>query len=457
MPYYRTIYGTHYHMEYGCHGATIACDTNGLSPCSDCCGVGKSITLGGSSPSQGSEDAFVAGGTPNPKIMGDASPFEEPISFEPRSAPSAEPSALPVVPTIITQGHYDGRIPPRPERNPGWLKELVTTQPYAFLQTNKHLGQNIDSLFLGGSNAYGLELDGSDVDVRGFAMRDASDILLGRDFETVTDLETDTTIYSFDKFLNLLGNCNPNIIEFLGLAPDAYERMGDAGRAIHGNKAAFLSKRAAKTFGGYAMSQLNRLENALGRNARTEQAKARMERRSLEKTLSHFADTYASYKKGTASISLTPNSGDKVLIDISMRGVDMSEVKEMLDQTHAVAKSYDRLTARNRKKDPYHLAKHMCHLIRLYRMGREILRGDGVITDRGDAGDRDFLMEIKLGKYLRRNGTEIDSEFFEIVEEDGRKFDEAARQSNLPDEQNTEVINRIKERENLRVIGKKFF
>ena len=37
MPY-RTRYGKHYHMEQGCHGAEIPCGTEGLTPCSDCCG-----------------------------------------------------------------------------------------------------------------------------------------------------------------------------------------------------------------------------------------------------------------------------------------------------------------------------------------------------------------------------------------------------------------------------------
>lgn len=457
MPYYRTMYGSHYHMTYGCHGATIACDINGLTPCSDCCGT-SGLTLGGSGPRHGSDEAMMAGGTPTPDAAGIFSldPTQEMPEVAPRQEEPTPASTL-FVPAIKRGARYDGQIPPRPDREHGWLRQLTQTQPYEFLRTNAHLGDHIDSLFLGGSNAYGLELDGSDVDVRGFAMRDASDILLGRDYETVVDLETDTTIYSFDKFLTLLGQCNPNIIEFLGLPPDAYERMGDAGRAIHGNKSAFLSKRAAKTFGGYAMSQLNRLENAIGRNARTEEAKTRMERRSLEKALGSFSDTYESYRNGTAHISVDPKSESELLLDIDMHGVSISEVNEMLGQTRSVAKSYDRLTARNRKKDPYHLAKHMCHLVRLYRMGREILQGDGVITDRGDAGDRDFLMEIKLGKYINKAGTEIVPEFFDIVEEDGRKFDEAARRTRLPDEQNTDIINRIKERENLRVIGKRFF
>ena len=49
MPY-KTKYGSHYHMEEGCHGATIPCDTNGLEPCSDCCGTkGDGGAAGGSS------------------------------------------------------------------------------------------------------------------------------------------------------------------------------------------------------------------------------------------------------------------------------------------------------------------------------------------------------------------------------------------------------------------------
>ena len=39
MPY-RTQFGSHYHEIYGCHGATIPCDTKGLEPCSDCCAGG---------------------------------------------------------------------------------------------------------------------------------------------------------------------------------------------------------------------------------------------------------------------------------------------------------------------------------------------------------------------------------------------------------------------------------
>lgn len=51
MPF-KTQYGSHYHMTEGCHGATIPCDTTGLTPCSDCCGMQAGSSLsGGSAPS----------------------------------------------------------------------------------------------------------------------------------------------------------------------------------------------------------------------------------------------------------------------------------------------------------------------------------------------------------------------------------------------------------------------
>lgn len=67
MPY-KTEYGSHYHMTYGCHGATIACDAAGLSPCSDCCGSGG----GGAGNTQTGDDTGFAEGTAS-GVMADSS------------------------------------------------------------------------------------------------------------------------------------------------------------------------------------------------------------------------------------------------------------------------------------------------------------------------------------------------------------------------------------------------
>ena len=83
------------------------------------------------------------------------------------------------------------------------IKDKLKSKEYDFLRTDKNLGNNIIILTLGGSHAYGMDKEGSDLDVRGIALNSKSDILLGTDFEQVVDVDTDTTMYSFNKMIQL--------------------------------------------------------------------------------------------------------------------------------------------------------------------------------------------------------------------------------------------------------------
>ena len=83
---------------------------------------------------------------------------------------------------------------------------LLNTQPYAFLKTHPILKNNIMFLTLGGSHAYGTNVPGSDIDVRGCAFNRVSDLLGMTNFEQVIDNEIDTTVYSFRKLIPLLLN-----------------------------------------------------------------------------------------------------------------------------------------------------------------------------------------------------------------------------------------------------------
>lgn len=141
------------------------------------------------------------------------------------------------------------------------IKKAVAGEEYNFLEKNKHLGKNVILLGLGGSHAYGTDIDTSDLDIRGCALNSKEEILCGEDFEQVTDVPTDTTIYSFMKLIRLLTNCNPNTIEILGLKPEHYIYLSDTGREMLDNRKMFLSKMAVKSFSGYATAQFHRLEN----------------------------------------------------------------------------------------------------------------------------------------------------------------------------------------------------
>ena len=110
------------------------------------------------------------------------------------------------------------------------IRKALHGEAYDFLRTNPHLGSRVMLLGLGGSHAYGTDTETSDLDIRGCAVLSKAEILCGESFEQVTDVATDTTIYAFPKLIHLLKDCNPNTIEILGLKPEHYLYLSEAGR-----------------------------------------------------------------------------------------------------------------------------------------------------------------------------------------------------------------------------------
>ena len=71
------------------------------------------------------------------------------------------------------------------------IKTMLQEDRYSFLRSNDHLGDNIIFLTLGGSHAYGTNIETSDVDIRGCALNKKSDIIGLSSFEQVVNTETD--------------------------------------------------------------------------------------------------------------------------------------------------------------------------------------------------------------------------------------------------------------------------
>lgn len=185
------------------------------------------------------------------------------------------------------------------------LEKVVQGAEYDFLRENPHLGSNIMFLTLGGSHAYGTNVPGSDVDVRGVTGDSKYDLLGFGTFEQVVEQSTDTTIYGFRKLVSLLINCNPNVIEMLGSKPDNYLMVSPEGQMLLDNKALFLSKKALYSFGGYANDQLRRLQMGLLQNDVNTDMKEEFALRSVQRVLS--GPTYSTTlrpKRKTISTSL---------------------------------------------------------------------------------------------------------------------------------------------------------
>lgn len=121
------------------------------------------------------------------------------------------------------------------------FRELANSSEYDFLRDDKRLGDNIILLTLGGSYAYGMNNENSDVDFRGIALNSKEEILLGEDFEQVLGGE-DAVIYSFSKIIELLSKSNPNTVEMLGCRPEHYIILNEIGKELLKTEKCFFRK-----------------------------------------------------------------------------------------------------------------------------------------------------------------------------------------------------------------------
>jgi len=333
------------------------------------------------------------------------------------------------------------------------IKEMVKGEQYDFLRTNPHLDGRIIFLTLGGSHAYGTNVATSDVDIRGCALNRPQDILGSSVFEQVVNTQTDTTVYSFNKLISLLVNCNPNTIEMLGCKPEHYIEMNDIGREMIDNRKMFLSQRAVNSFGGYATQQLRRLENALARD-RLPQAKAQEHVRSaLERSLKSFGDRYTSFENGGITLftadSQRTDIDREVFCNIHIDSYPAKEFSTLLNTLSSVVGNYEKLNHRNHKKDENHLDKHAMHLIRLYLTGLDILENEEIVTYREK--DLDLLRSVRRGDYRNRDGT-YKPEFFEMVERYEQRLRYAADNTSLPKEPDMRRIEDFKMSVNRRAL-----
>lgn len=113
-----------------------------------------------------------------------------------------------------------------------------------------------------GSHAYGTDRPDSDDDYRGVYVAPTTDLYrLSRPAESFDRQDPDTTLYELAKFAKLAAACNPTALEILWAEP---LHLTDAGRRLRLHRNIFLSRRALKTYGGYAHQQLAKATKGIG-------------------------------------------------------------------------------------------------------------------------------------------------------------------------------------------------
>ena len=321
------------------------------------------------------------------------------------------------------------------------FRQLMRTEAYDFLREDKRLGDRIILLGLGGSYAYGTNNENSDVDFRGITLNLPSDLLGLTVFEQYEDMKTDTVIYAFNKIVKLLLDCNPNTCEILGLDEEQYLIRTELGQELLDNRGLFLSKRAVKSFGGYAGAQLRRLQNAAARDALPQTEKEKHILNSVRNALNDFERRYSSFDKGRIHLyidkSENPDLETEIFVDADYQHLPLRDYENMWSVMHNVVKDYDKVGKRNRKKDDDHLNKHAMHLIRLFMMAIDILEKGEIRTKRKK--DLDLLLKIRNGGFQKEDKT-FSSEFYDILADYELRMEKASNESCLPDNPDMERV-----------------
>lgn len=323
------------------------------------------------------------------------------------------------------------------------IKQKVASKEYNFLRENEHLGKNIILLGLGGSHAYGTNTETSDLDVRGIAVNRKEEILSNIHFdEQFINEKTDTTIYSFNKMITLLSNCNPNTIEILGLKPEHYLYIGSVGKELLDHSHMFLSKKCVQSFGGYANSQLRRLDNKTVRLVdQTKREKHILN--SIQNAFVTFPDKYFPFKDGDIKLyidnAVQEGYDTEIFMDVNLRHYPLRDYKSMWSEMNNIVKDYSKIGKRHKHAIEHEkLSKHMMHLVRLFYTCFDILENERIITYRKE--EHDLLMDIRNDKYLDNNRQPI-PEFFELVDELEKRLDYDKVNTSLPDNPDYNRIN----------------
>lgn len=244
-----------------------------------------------------------------------------------------------------------------------------------------------------GSNAYGFSSPDSDLDIRGMAIP-PKEYFLGfcRRFEQYEDSVNDIVIYNIQKYFQLARAVNPNIIELIFIDnPNLIKLETVWSRMIKDCRNEFLSMKCRHTFSGYAFAQLNRIK---------------VHKKWIDNPPDHKPIREEFGLKPDEIISFSQLQAVRKVVETghNIETMAMQLIQKETSYKNALNEWQDYQTwlrTRNPKRADIEKqwgydCKHACHLVRLLRMGYEILSEGRVIVERPDAVE---LRSIRNGAW----------------------------------------------------------
>lgn len=287
-----------------------------------------------------------------------------------------------------------------------------------------------------GSHAYGTNTAGSDEDFRGIAIP-PSEYFFGflKSFENLVRNDPDVTIFDIRKFFKLAIENNPNVLEILFVDPSDIISASPLGEELLAIRDQFISRAAKERFLGYAKAQAHRIKTHrrwilnppaappsrtdFGLTEKMEIPKdqllvvwSQMQKKVDEwrpdfEPFSEPQQIYLQNKVANVLAEMEITSSTEWMCAARTLGYSENFIQLLQKEKEFEGRKADWghyqqwLNNRNEKRAELERkylydTKHGAHLVRLLRMGREILTQGKVIVRRPDAAE---LLEIRNGKW----------------------------------------------------------
>jgi hypothetical protein len=324
---------------------------------------------------------------------------------------------------------------------------------------------------ISGSRAYGLDTASSDTDIRGVFILPESDFYSLDYIGQINNESNDIVYYELRKFIDLCANNNPNILEMLNVPERCVLHRHPLFKTIAMNL--FLSKQCESSFANYAYSQIKKarglekkIVNPMEKerksildfcyvldNGKSIDLKTFLSIHELNPTncglsrIPHMRDCYNLYHSiefnfsgivrnetsNDVSLSNIPKGENPIAMFFFNKDGYSSYCKKYREYWDWVEKRNDVRYSTTIVHGKNYDAKNMMHTFRLLHMAKEIAVQGKIIVERPD---RDFLLEIKEGKY----------EYEELVEKAEYLKEELIKlykTSHLPNVPDIDLINAL--------------
>jgi predicted nucleotidyltransferase len=283
-----------------------------------------------------------------------------------------------------------------------------------------------------GSQAYGLATPTSDVDYKGILVGPPGWYHGYLPTPEQVELGPDHVRFELRKYFRLAAAANPTVLELMWTPPACHVHVTPAGERLLAHREQFLSLRVKDSFSGYAMSQLGRIKT---------HRKWVMNPPKREPVRADFGLPERSLisRDQLGAVEAMMGDGRLDAADLSTNFLDVLERERRYRGARKEWESYQSWQKnRNPRRSELEAkfgydTKHALHLVRLLRMGLEIVSTNQVRVHRDD---RDELLAIKAGALTY-------DALMALADDLGKQVHAAAATSTLPAEPDEHLLDTL--------------